>query len=420
MLHHFDNKRINLWLGSSTALRVDESKLDFLDNNNELESIDKFTIYTVLLRLFPNTAMDSYVEGSKRINQRRYLPIYLNNNVFNQSFSYTNLISAHSNLKIQELIDSNIKGKKNENYLLNDIKSFILKEENIKTIQEFEQAVDIINIHLGGKVSDYELIQLLYIGEKIEGFTEFANTKIFVDMDNVFGQFLRVLNMHYTRIPNDVSMQNDDMGNFFSRYNINELSIINKNYAKNKLIELYSNYLRPERTIEEASRVLFDCTDAHYHYFSLYLYYDEANELFIKYLKSNFKSIFLSKSPKEFVKFISGELMASIFINNTGKQKIKDEVDELIRNRNQWSSSDLDKKEFLKDGWSQFLKFFRDTYTQIELNEEEHRKAEKFYAFIYTYIKKGFIVPTEQEVLVDEILAKMREKNKRNAKREED
>ena len=58
--------------------------------------------------------------------------------------------------------------------------------------------------------------------------------------------------------------------------------------------------------------------------------------------------------------------------------------------------------------------FFEKTYKESNLSEEERGKAETFYAFVYTYIKKGFVIPTKNEVLIDEILKKMREKDKKN------
>ena len=124
------------------------------------------------------------------------------------------------------------------------------------------------------------------------------------------------------------------------------------------------------------------------------------------YLRKNFKLIFLNSSPKESLKLISGDLMASIFVSSQSKKDIKNEASKLIEERNQWTKSDLDVKSFLKEGWGNFLIFFEKTYKESNLSEEERGKAEMFYAFVYTYIKKGFVIPTKNEVLIDEILKK--------------
>lgn len=406
LLNQFDNKSIDIWLGADNVLKLDYSKLDLLWGKEELELVDKNIVYTVLLRLFPTTLVQNE-EITRKINQRRYFPIYFNNNVFNQSFSYSSLIKAHSEKKIMGLISEIIEGNENENYLLNDVKSFILKEENLNTLEEIKQVIEIIRRYLKGKVSEYELVQLIHVGEKIEGFKEFANREIFIDLDDDFGQFLGLLNLYYTRKPNDVSMNRDDISTYLSRNKIKELSFINKEYVKGKIIELYEGFLVVDVDLKEASRKLFNCTEDYYPFFSLYLYYDGISNLFKNYLKNNFESIFLSESPREFLKFVTGDFIASIFANEKSREDIKKEADDLLTKKTQWQTSDLDKSKFNKEGWGEFLSFIQETSKGKGFDEEKESKAKKFYAYVYTFVRKGFIVPTKQEVLVDEILLRM-------------
>src|SRR5690606_40648174 len=96
--NEFSNKKINNWLGNFMVLKLNYvGKLDFLENK-QLSQLDEFTIYTVLNRLFPNVSPENLVtDGSNKINQRRYFPLYLNNNVYNESFSYSELLDSLNN-----------------------------------------------------------------------------------------------------------------------------------------------------------------------------------------------------------------------------------------------------------------------------------------------------------------------------------
>ena len=91
MLKYFDNKVVNIWLGNSSVLNFKRKEL-FTIIEDELEFVDKVIIGSVLSNLFPNLPSQVSLNSSIKINQRRYFPIYLNNNVFNQSFSYAKLI----------------------------------------------------------------------------------------------------------------------------------------------------------------------------------------------------------------------------------------------------------------------------------------------------------------------------------------
>jgi KAP family P-loop domain len=389
--NYFDTKRLNIWLGNDSILKFE--KWDFIESNNKLELVDKLTIYTVLDKLFPNSRENSLSEGSRKINQRRYLPIYLNNNLFNQSFSYSELLEAHKNLTIDVLIQKKILKTENESYLLNDIKSFILKEENLNSIENFKHTVDIIKNYLDNRVTDSELIYFIHIGEKLKGFPEFAENNFFNSSVDVFGRFLGELNLYYTQNPNDIGSRESDIGSFFSRLKLNELSIINRSFVKDKIISLFSDYLNVKRNLQEVSKIMFYCTLIHVDFFYLRLYYDEAVELYSKYLKNNFKEIFINNTPEEFVNVFNVEFMASLFINQKDKNTIIEEANRLLTERTQWNSTDLYKKDFLINGWYDFLLFLSKSYIDIELSKEEIKKVEDLIEFLKKYIKAGFSIP---------------------------
>tara|TARA_R110000751_G_scaffold100068_2_gene193762 strand:- start:58243 stop:61041 length:2799 start_codon:yes stop_codon:yes gene_type:complete len=413
LLNYFDNRRLGLWLGNSSVLKLKSDKLDFLDNRKDLELIDKLTIFTVLEKLFPDSSINSIEEGSRKINQRRYLPIYLNNNVFNQSFSYSELLKAHKNLEIGNLIEQKILNKENENYLLNDIKSFLLEQDNLKSIEELEQTVNVIKTYLKDRMSDFELIKLIHKGESIEGFKEFADKKIFTNIVDVFGEFLRLLNLNYSRNINDISGNNSDIDEYFSRIKTKELSIINKSYVEQKIIDLLEEYLKEKRSIQEVSRIMFDCSENHIEFFDFRLYLEKAVEFYKKYLKENFKTIFIDNAPKEFLNFFNRDFVASLFIDKSEKEEMIEKAKKLLTERRQWSQDDLDKEKFWVNGWNNFVAFLEEEYQNVGLSDEEITKAKEFIAFIRVYIKKGFIIPKKSEVLVDDIIKKMIDKDKR-------
>lgn len=400
---YFDNKRINLWLGNSSNLKIDANNLDFLNHRKELEFIDRSTIFTVLKSLFPITLIDSNEEEYLKINQRRYLPLYLNNNVFNTSFSYTELISAHEKSSILQLINQKVIGQENEEYLLNDIKSFILKEENLTDISDYEQAVILLKGQLVYKASDFELIRFINHGEQFENFENFADSKIFSDIEDVFGNFLRALNIHYSRIPKLTSMNNNELENFLSRSGKTELTVIDARYVKMKIIQLLENYLKTTRKIKDAISILFDCTEYYFSYFRISLFYDEANKLFQEFLEENFKDFFLKKTPEEFINIFEPIYIATIFTTPEAKAQIISDANKLIEQNNHWSSDDLAKVEFLTAGWENFLDWLKRTYENLNLSDNEIQTLKIFYAYIDIYVLQNFSKPRDQDVIEHEI-----------------
>lgn len=374
MLNSFQAKSINRWLGSKSTLKLEKDKIDFIEKANDLDSIDKLTIFTVLMYLFSNKLRST--EYSRRMNQRRYLPIYLNNNIYSQSFSYTSLLEALKDLKISELIENKITGRKNEDYLLNDIKSFILKEENLKSLDELEQAINIINEFLFNKVNNGELMYFLNLGESVDGFKELADEKAFSRIDNRFGRFLRELNVYYRRHPNDISVNSDStISGFLYRIDKVELSIFNSDYTKNKIISLFKNFSK-NASKTDIPNIIIDCIGFYSTIFDFRLHYEEIIIIYKEHLKKNFKDYFIKDSPQEVVDYFGVIFVGSFFAGKEERKKLIFQAEELIRNKTSWHESDLKTKDLIDDGWLNFIDFIDDIskISNLDKNELENVK----------------------------------------------
>lgn len=303
---------------------------------------------------------------------------------------------------------------------MNDIKSFILKEENLDELQRFSHSVDVIDKHLSKRIGDYEMMKFLHAGEKLNGFEALANSVIFVKIDDGFGRFLRQLNMAYVEVPKDISTNQDTIRSFLRRNKISELKVLTSAYVKNKLIDLYAQYLKSGIAFEQAGVVLLDLAETHYTFFNLYLYYNEVNELFKKYIEENFKQVFLSKTPKEFLELTQGDLIPGVFVDQVTKKTIIAEAQSLLKTRDNWKESNLDKEVFLKNGWTNFLNFYRELCAKNKLSKNETEKAERLGIFIFSYIKRKFTIPDDKEVDIDDLMRKLDERDKKRKEEGED
>lgn len=84
--------------------------------------------------------------------------------MFNECLSYTQLLNALKNNEVEELINNVIKDRDNEKLIKYDIKTFLLKEENICNTMEFMQVVDLIKKGYFDLLDELEINNFLYIG----------------------------------------------------------------------------------------------------------------------------------------------------------------------------------------------------------------------------------------------------------------
>ena len=395
LLNFFDSKRLHTWLGSDSTLKLNKPKIEFLENSLDIELIDKLTIISVLEKLFPNNDPED-VQFYNSINQKRYLPLYLNNNVFNQAFSTSDLIQALDDLTIEKLIIDKITPSEHSNYLLNDIKSFILKEENLSSLDEFKQAIEIVIKHLL-TVNDWEILSFIHLGEQRfkEEFKTMADEIAFNNIDNIFGEFLRNLNLYYTN-EMDRALGSATIGEYFHQNKISELEFYNKNHVKQRIIFLFEKLIKTEKSNKEILRTLLDCTELNSRIFELHLFYDEIVSLYKKYLKNNFEQVLINQEPEKVLDFYTVKELASIFADDKGKRIMKESIKISLKDRHSSSSSDLNWKGFIHNGLINFVEYL--VTTSKELNIEE--LAEEHIVYFKAFIRKGLKKPSLAEITI--------------------
>lgn len=376
---YFEDGSFHIWMDGEfhyKFLSENLDKFEFIQNESVL---DKKIIYTILSRLFPR--VDNANE--KGINQKRYFPIYLNNNIFNESFSYLELINAHEDFKLKELAE-NI----DDNYLLNDIKVFLLKEENINKIEYYKQAIDILKGTYFKNISDSELSEFIDYGEKnySNDFLDMCEKLIFTDIENNFGSFLTDLNFYYNTFPKDVNIHNPNNGsfeNFFrERSKTNKelpsnFILLNKVIVRKCVIILMKKLLENSDSKLNIYRLASMGVEKYFQYFKFGYYYEEIQKQIQNFFKTYFKEIFLKQEPSLFVNSMDLQYFANIFVDETEKVNINKQTDEIIK-RNRFSADDLNRKNFMLNGLHNFQEFLKNFETDNDFNEEELKKYEEF------------------------------------------
>jgi hypothetical protein len=370
MYKNFAAKRIFFWLGNEDALKFKDNKLENLLINSEIEIQDKYIIFSILKRLFPEFSSN---ENSKKINMKRYFPIYFNNNVFNESFSYTDLLEALGSMEIEKLLIDRVIGKENENLVKDDIKSFILKPENIRNIEEYKQVISLIKKDYFSLVTENELAQFMYLGEN--NFTaEYKNLigdKIFTNFSDPFGLFLFELNTFYSRFPKDTSLNNgNDIYGFFYKNRIKEYEILNPSKSKELILNNLNIYLNStEVEIVKVFSAITITKEYYYPIFNFELPYIEAKEIIINFITNNFSTIFLKNTAYETLIKLDIRYVAFIFEDIEKRTSIITQAEFLLNERKQWSDTDLNVKDYIIKGWDNFIKYMESSKAKI--TEEE-------------------------------------------------
>lgn len=395
MYKNFTAKRLSNWLGNEVTLKYQSTNLNDLIINAEIENQDRIVIYSILKNLFPASGVD---DGSKSINQKRYFPIYFNNNVFRESFSFSELLKAIESNTIEKMIRERVLGKENENLIKNDIKGYLLKPENIKTDEEFQQLVDLIKNEMLGYVHEVEVLDLILLGET--NHTAYYQTnlkKIFNSIDDPFGLFLNELNLYYSKVPNDLSLGREDhFGSFANSNKIKTFRILNKQLVHEILLELVKKELDKNKKDE---RKVFTYTGLFYEYtypiFRFKLLYDDFKEIIVQYYSENFERIVLSEPVQNVISSLDLPFIARVFESVTEREKIKKDVAELLT-RHQWTESDLKVTNYMHLGLDNFIKFGEDLKDTITVD-----KLDAYYDFIdwmLTFKARGYVLPNEEDV----------------------
>jgi hypothetical protein len=397
---NFTSKRIGYWLGNQDTLKFEQQNLDKLIINSEVENQDKIIIYSIIKSLFPPTAIDS---NFKNINQKRYFPIYFGNNVFNESFSYTELTNALANLTIENLINDRVLGNENEYLIKNDIKKFVLKHENIKSIDEYKQVIKLIKKELIGSVDEVEILDFIYLGETVfdEEYKKILDT-IFTNFDDSFGQFMYELSLHYSKIPKDISLhRQNNIGSHINSKKIDAFKILNKRELLILMLKIIPSQI--ENNKDDYNKVfnfLNFFYEIHYPFFHFSLFFEDIKTIIKRYIENQFQILFLSNSTIEnYARNIDPKFIANLFEDEREREKIIAKANSLIDERNQWTDSDLSLDEYLKKGMDNFIIFVEGIKNSIESNKID--EYNNFLEWLYVYQKKLYIrMPSTEDILI--------------------
>lgn len=367
---NFTSKRMEFWLGNDITLKFEHSNLNELIINPEVENHDRIIIFSVLKNLFPSTGINN---NSNSINQKRYFPIYFGNNVFNESFSFSELIRALEEITIENLINNRVLGKPNEDLIKDDIKKFVLKRENIKSIDEYKQAIALIKNNLVGFVNEVEILDFIHLGE--ENFEDNYNQildMIFTNFQDSFGIFMYELSIHYSKIPADVSLsRQNNIGSYLNSRKISDFKILNKNKLLSIMLKIVLHEIEKNKNDFNKVFQFFDFFyEVYYPYFHFRLFFDEIKPIIKDYLEENFEIIFLSESVmKNIANNIDTLFIATVFEDATEREKIIKEAKSLIEGRSNWLSSDLDSTEYEIKGMDNFVIFVENLKDKIDLGK---------------------------------------------------
>lgn len=393
---NFAHKRIEHWLGNEDVLKFEETDLKKLLISNEIEQRDKIIVFSVLNNLFPKTGI---INGSTNINQKRYFPIYFTNNVFNESFSFTELINSIKNSDIENLIRDKVIGKENENLIKNDIKTFVLKQENINSLDEYKQVISLIKNDMLGFVNEVEILDFVVFGEqrfKEEEILEMYDI-MFTNFRDYFSSFLYRLNRFYSMNPKDISYSKNSFDNSENRLKIEGLKVINPSFLLRLLNKIIKKEI--EKNNEDITKIVsyigfFD--EKYYFLFNFSLLYKDIQPIIKKNFKDKFLEIFLDKHPKQKLTEIDFLTIAQVFESQEERNKIIEQAENLIKNQKSWRDSDLNRRGYVTKGWDNFIEFVKEI--KDDISEDNKEKYSDFLDWLYTYQNKGYIIPEEEDV----------------------
>ncbi|MFC0779817.1 P-loop NTPase fold protein [Flavobacterium sp. HJSW_4] len=395
MYRNFTSKRISSWLGDGDVLKFEAKNLNNIYTHPDIEKQDKIIIYSILKKIFPDADINA---DSKNISNRRYFPIYLSNNIFNESFSFTELYKAIEDSKVEELIIENVNGKENEVFIKDDIKTFILKSENISNVSEYKQVIYLIKKGLLGHIHSVEILNLINIGEtKFE--TEFKKLldTIFDNFDDDFGAFLNELSEYYFTFPKTSVDDYYSIKNSENSQKIDDFKILTQ---KEILKILFSLIQKQIEVNDNPIEILFYSKLFYFRYYSILnfgILLNEFRELILKFIMKNFESIFLKDKLGDITSEIDFYIIANIFEDSAERENLIAEAELLIEQRDSPDSFNYIKEAYIKNGLNRFIIAIESLDNVItQLNREKYLK---FLAFLYAYKENDYkFLPSSEEL----------------------
>lgn len=352
MHKNFSMKRIDLWLGEEERLKFKSKDLEKLYNHPDLENHDKVIIFSVLRHLFPD---DNYPKASISITYRRFFPLYFTNNVFNDSFSFTQLYNAVEKLEVQQLINS--LGTENKPSVINDIKILMCKPENIRNKQEYFQLINLIKNGTFGTLDEMEILRIVQIGETLfpEDFQNMSKD-IFTNLTDDLGSFLSNLNSYYAKKPKGI-----DSGRAGDLIYDEEVDL--KFLTAEKTVDILIELLEKEITVSHENPInILAYYKTFYSSYYPFFYFGVLSEEFklriTQFLNDNFEAVFLENNSSALMEKIDMNLLANIFEDPQERINIIEQADSLLKDKTSWKDSDLKRMAYTKKGLDNFTVYF--------------------------------------------------------------
>ncbi|MBS7254130.1 KAP family P-loop NTPase fold protein [Flavobacterium branchiicola] len=389
MYKNFSSKRIGSWLGTESKLKFKSTNIESLYIPLETDKRDRIIIYSFLKKMFPN---DDIVDDPKRIYVKRYFPIYLKNNVFNESFSFTDLYRAIEEINVEKLIYDKVLNKENEEFIKSDIKYFITNDDNIQDVNQYKQVIYLLKKELLGYSKALEILNIIYLGEtkfQIE-FEELLDI-IFTNSNDAFGRFLSELSFYYSKVPNNVSALNEiNFGSYISSRKINALRVLTKSKIKEILFKVLDSDINNDQSRPIDLSIFFNAFyERYYVFFQFGVLLEEFKVIIKQFIDDNFTEIFLENSPSETIKKIDIIRIANIFEDLDEREKIIKQAELYSEDRETWHNYDLNIKDYAIKGLNNFIDYLekvRESELIITLDSE----LENFLIYMYTYQSKQF------------------------------
>jgi hypothetical protein len=415
---YFSSKSISFWLGNENILKFTAENLEKLNIENSIGRLDQTIIFSVFKMLFPSFETNN---TSTKINQRRYFPTYFSNNIFNEAFSRTDLIKAIEENKIEDLIKNKVIGKDNEQKFKNDIKDFIIKSENISTIEEYKQVINLVKKGYFNLLDTREIAGFINHGENTfaKDYKSLLDTKIFTNSPDAFGAFLIELNNHYSIYPKGISLNNGiDLEGFFNNNKIENFKLLDKKFVKKLLVqilkkEIIDNDKQPIKAmgvIRNGNEYIVSGSDFN-------MIYKEFQNILKEYFSNNFESVFLKKSPDDTLRSLDLLTIAKIFESPSERKKNIKAIEGLKALDMKWGTNIINTKNYLSKGWDIFIKYVE--RNRIKIMPEAIENYEIFLDYLYAYrFSKYQQIPDEDDVKLfqnrSKTVSKILDKNKSN------
>lgn len=396
MHKNFASKRINSWLGSEPVLRFKELNLKKLLLNKEIENQDSYIIFSVLLLLFPENGLHNH---SPEINQKRYFPIYFSNNVFNECLTYYQLTDAIKNNRVKKLLTDIVNGKENERSIINDIKLFLLKPENIDNINEYKQVVDLIKNGDLGKVDEMKILNFLHLGEKNFGI-EYKKLLafIFTNFEDPFGSFALDLSIYYRKYPLDSSRNKYKLEDGIDHKTIDALKILNKEVLKKLNLVILRKEINAKNL--DTKMILSNFNRFYEIYFTdlkFGFFYEEYKVIIKGYMTENFENIFLANNVEKTISDMDTTLLTNLFENDIDKKEFVEVLKMQVDGKVNGTSKPMNGIIYREGGLNNFIKYVEDIENLISPEKIEIYK--EFLVWLHTFRDNFYLgKPTTKEV----------------------